>query len=231
MSQLVPIQPGSHVPHVYPVAPTVMHPLMLLTQGSGVHAMFTVPLELELALELTLAVEVTLVLVLEVAVVPPVPLVLEVAVVPPVPLVLEVAVVLPMPPIPPVPVLDDVPVPPVPVLDEVPVPPVPVLDDVPMPPIPLELLDEVDFAVPLLDEVDFPVPLEWLDEAGMPPVPLPPPLPMVAGEEPQPAATRPSATMGNAAERCGDDLRMFISLLRVGGVRAARFGPKDDGCQ
>jgi hypothetical protein len=37
VSQLVPIQPASHVPHVYPPAVGVQ-PLMLCTQGSGLHA-------------------------------------------------------------------------------------------------------------------------------------------------------------------------------------------------
>ena len=91
-SQLVPIQPAVHVPHVYPLAPIGVQPVALCTQGSGVHAMFVVPLELELELEAPPPVPLELLLAppapLELLLAPPVPLelLLDVVVMPPAPL-------------------------------------------------------------------------------------------------------------------------------------------------
>jgi hypothetical protein len=96
MSQFMPIQPATHVPHVYPFEPRVMQPDMLWTQGSGVHDMLVVPLELEL------------VLLVEELVEPP-------------PLELELALVAVPPPIPEL-VLDAPPFPLEPLVDAPPVP-------------------------------------------------------------------------------------------------------------
>jgi hypothetical protein len=161
MSQLVPIQPASQVPQVYPFVPIGMQPLMLCTHGSGVHAMFTIPLEL--AVELALEVEVEVEVEVELEVAPPAPLELEA--VPP-------------------------------------APPEPLLDVVVMPPAPLELLVAADIV---------PVPLELLavPELAFPPAPVPPAV-LLPCEEPQPAATKPSATTGIATERREEEEIMII---------------------
>jgi hypothetical protein len=118
MSQFMPIQPATHVPHVYPFEPSVMQPVMLCTQGSGVHEVLTVPLEL-------LLLEVLVELLLEA---PPVPLELLLEA-PPVPLEL----LLDVPPVPLELLLDAPPVPLELLLEALPLP-LELLEDAPLPP-------------------------------------------------------------------------------------------------